>query len=140
MLAFINEGNLYRLITRSKKPETEKFEEMVMDEILPTIRKTGSYHHIPILPNQLEERIQKLEAKYPPINLPVWMHQGDQRKFEAAWQIIKELKDWSNTIPGEIGDPLYDALNQLSITMIAGWMEVDKAIHAINSGLFHLSR
>ncbi|WP_074906587.1 hypothetical protein [Nitrosomonas communis] len=68
-----------------------------MDEILPTIRKTGSYHHIPILPNQLEERIQKLEAKYQPIDLPVWTHPGDQRKFEAAWQIIKELKDWSNT-------------------------------------------
>ena len=36
-------GNLYRLILKSRKPEAERFEQMVMDEILPTIRKTGRY-------------------------------------------------------------------------------------------------
>ncbi|MEL3959509.1 BRO family protein [Caldifermentibacillus hisashii] len=40
---FINEGNLYRLIVKSKLPEAEKFEQWVFDEILPTIRKTGGY-------------------------------------------------------------------------------------------------
>lgn len=40
---FITEGNLYRLIVRSKLPEAEKFESWVFDEILPTIRKTGGY-------------------------------------------------------------------------------------------------
>lgn len=40
---FINEGNLYRLIVRSKLPEAEKFEQWVFDEVLPTIRKTGGY-------------------------------------------------------------------------------------------------
>lgn len=40
---FINEGNLYRLIVKSRKPEAERFEQLVMDDILPTIRKTGSY-------------------------------------------------------------------------------------------------
>lgn len=39
----INEGNLYRLIIRSRKPEAERFERKVMDEILPAIRKTGEY-------------------------------------------------------------------------------------------------
>lgn len=41
--AFIDEGNLYRLITHSKLPEAEKFESWVFDEVLPTIRKTGGY-------------------------------------------------------------------------------------------------
>ena len=40
---FINEGNLYRLIMRSKLPSAEKFESWVVDEVLPTLRKTGSY-------------------------------------------------------------------------------------------------
>lgn len=40
---FINEGNLYRLIVKSKLPEAEKFEQWVFDEILPTIRNTGGY-------------------------------------------------------------------------------------------------
>lgn len=40
---FINEGNLYRLIIKSRKPEAARFEAWVCDEVLPTIRKTGGY-------------------------------------------------------------------------------------------------
>ena len=39
----IPEGDLYRLITHSKLPAAEKFESWVFYEVLPTIRKTGSY-------------------------------------------------------------------------------------------------
>lgn len=41
--AFIDEGNLYRLIVHSKLPTAEQFERWVFDEVLPTIRKTGEY-------------------------------------------------------------------------------------------------
>ena len=40
---FIPEGDLYRLIIRSKLPAAEQFERFVFDEVLPTIRKTGAY-------------------------------------------------------------------------------------------------
>lgn len=40
---FIDEGNLYRLITRSKLPQAEEFEEWVFEEVLPSIRKHGIY-------------------------------------------------------------------------------------------------
>lgn len=40
---FINEGNLYRLIVNSKLPNAEKFERWVFDEVLPSIRQTGTY-------------------------------------------------------------------------------------------------
>lgn len=40
---FIDEGNLYRLIIKSNKPEAEPFEAWVCDEVLPSIRKTGGY-------------------------------------------------------------------------------------------------
>lgn len=42
-LAFINEPNLYRVIFRSNKKEAIEFQNWVFDEVLPTIRKTGSY-------------------------------------------------------------------------------------------------
>lgn len=42
-MIFIDESNLYRLITRSRLPKAEEFESWVFDEILPTIRKTGGY-------------------------------------------------------------------------------------------------
>lgn len=40
---FIDEGNLYRLISRSKLPQAEQFEEWIFDEVLPAIRKHGIY-------------------------------------------------------------------------------------------------
>ncbi len=40
---FIDEGNLYRLITHSKLPSAEQFERWVFDEVLPSIRKNGGY-------------------------------------------------------------------------------------------------
>lgn len=43
LAVFINEGNVYRLITHSKLPSAEEFESWVFDEVLPTIRKTGGY-------------------------------------------------------------------------------------------------
>lgn len=40
---FITEGDLYRLITHSRLPSAEQFEQWVFDEVLPTIRRTGGY-------------------------------------------------------------------------------------------------
>ena len=69
--SFITEGDLYRLIMKSKLPSAEKFESWVMDEVLPTIRKTGSYQKPMTTAEQIqllargnqdhEERIEKLE-------------------------------------------------------------------------------
>lgn len=47
-MRFINEGNLYRLIVSSKLPAAEKFERWVFDEVLPSIRKNGTYSTVDI--------------------------------------------------------------------------------------------
>ncbi len=39
----INEADLYRLIMHSRMPEARKFEKWVVEDVLPTIRKTGKY-------------------------------------------------------------------------------------------------
>ena len=39
----IPEGDVYRLIIRSKLPKAEEFEKWVFDEVLPSIRETGGY-------------------------------------------------------------------------------------------------
>lgn len=39
----INESGLYKLAFTSRKPEAEKFTDWVTSEVLPSIRKTGSY-------------------------------------------------------------------------------------------------
>ena len=40
---FITEGDVYRLVAHSKLPSAERFESWVFDDVLPTLRKTGSY-------------------------------------------------------------------------------------------------
>lgn len=42
-ISYINEGDVYRLIMKSKLPSAERFESWVMDEVLPSIRKSGGY-------------------------------------------------------------------------------------------------
>ena len=39
----VNEPGLYRLIFQSRKPEAKKFQRWIFHEVLPSIRKTGSY-------------------------------------------------------------------------------------------------
>ena len=41
----VNESGLYSLIMTSRKPEAKAFKKWVTSEVLPTIRKTGSYGH-----------------------------------------------------------------------------------------------
>lgn len=47
----IPERDLYRLVMRSKMPAAEAFEEWVVGEVLPSIRKTGSYQR-PMTPGE----------------------------------------------------------------------------------------
>lgn len=42
-LTVVSEGGLYRLVFKSRKPEAEAFVTWVTEEVLPQIRKTGSY-------------------------------------------------------------------------------------------------
>ena len=52
----IPERDVYRLVMRSKLPTAEKFEEFVVSEVLPSIRKTGSYGQVaaPVAPQAVE--------------------------------------------------------------------------------------
>ncbi|MDB1693216.1 phage antirepressor [Enterococcus casseliflavus] len=75
-MTIINESGLYSLILKSKLPNARKFKRWVTSEVLPTIRKTGSYTNVPQsfaqalrLAADLEEKNQLLEqqiAEYEP--------------------------------------------------------------------------
>ena len=47
-MLFVNEGNLYRAIFQSHKPEAERFTDWVTEEVLPSVRKTGGYTNKPM--------------------------------------------------------------------------------------------
>lgn len=71
-LTYINESNLYKVIFQSRKPQAEQFTEWVTSEVLPTLRRTGTYsiQHNPMqalrlmfeATEQIEARVTQLES------------------------------------------------------------------------------
>jgi hypothetical protein len=63
----INESGLYTLILRSNKPEAKKFKKWVTSEVLPSIRKTGTYSIsqnndiVPMLTNFMEHQNKQMD-------------------------------------------------------------------------------
>lgn len=55
-MSFVNEANLYKTIFQSRKESAERFTDWVAGEVLPSIRKTGSYQQVP--PLTAAEQIQ----------------------------------------------------------------------------------
>lgn len=72
-MTFISEANLYKTIFQSRKESAERFTDWVTSEVLPSIRKTGSYskplttsEQIRLLAQgntELTERVDKVEDK-----------------------------------------------------------------------------
>lgn len=59
-LAVINESGLYSLILTSRKPEAKRFKRWVTHDVLPSIRKTGSYAApglVAALPTPAQDRV-----------------------------------------------------------------------------------
>ena len=54
-MTIIPERDMYRLIMRSKLPAAERFEEWVVGEVLPSIRKYGAYATQDLLDRMLED-------------------------------------------------------------------------------------
>lgn len=46
----VNEPGLYSLVLGSRKPEAKAFKRWITHEVLPSIRKTGGYHLVEVLP------------------------------------------------------------------------------------------
>ena len=90
----INESGLYSLILSSKMPKAKKFKRWVTSEVLPEIRKTGSYTRAPksfkealYLAYKQQEKIEELEKT------KAWI--GNKREAQAmntASQKSKEVK------------------------------------------------
>ena len=59
---FIPENIFYRLAMKAKNETAEKFQALVADEIIPSIRKTGGYH-VSERPEQIKLEAQKARAE-----------------------------------------------------------------------------
>jgi len=76
---FVTEAGLYRLVMKSRKPEAEAFVDWIVEEVLPSIRKHGSY--------SLQQRNKQLELEQARLTLKV-----EADKAAAAFQQAQNEK------------------------------------------------
>jgi len=57
----IPESDVWRLIIKSRLPEAEKIEQWIMEDVLPQIRKTGSYQIQQPTEKSLKQKVEDLE-------------------------------------------------------------------------------
>ncbi|SDE08575.1 BRO-N domain-containing protein [Riemerella columbipharyngis] len=62
-LLYVNESGLYTIIMRSNKPEARKFRKWVTSEVLPSIRKYGTYSTDPKIMNRAKARAEQKVVK-----------------------------------------------------------------------------
>lgn len=86
---FINESNLYKVIFQSRKPQAEQFTEWVTGEVLPAIRKKGSYG----LPTTPEEKIDLL----------LQASSNANKRVEAVEERVTHLEENRFLNPNEYG-------------------------------------
>lgn len=89
-VVLINESGLYSLILSSKLPTAKKFKKWVTSEVLPAIRKTGSYS-LPKSPWQIVTDALSVAQN----QLAIYKDQLDQARAESAdtYKLYKAQKE-----------------------------------------------
>ena len=103
---FIDEGNLYRLITHSKLPSAERFERWVFDEVIPEIRVSGGYSlnagkksdsELAVIISQavttaVSETVNQIMKQIVPLLAQHQTEQGNSDEYEENITVIKRTR------------------------------------------------
>ncbi len=127
----IPESDIYRLVMRSKLPEAERFADWVMEDVLPSIRETGSYHQdVPTISatqmNQITQAFANFNRYFKhwsqrassrlhrklkqPFNVPSW----ERLPVTKLDDLLRELKIMEHQAHG-----IYDITSRIELTFIA---------------------
>lgn len=93
---FVNEPNMYKLIFQSRKESAERFTDWVTSEVLPTIRKTGSYQKPMTIAEQIQLLAQgnvELEEKIEAVNDDLQEFKKDMPLLALECQKITKAKN-----------------------------------------------
>lgn len=93
---FVNEPNMYKLIFQSRKESAERFTDWVTSEVLPAIRKTGSYQKPMTVAEQIQLLAQgnvELEEKIEAVNDDLQEFKKDMPLLALECQKITKAKN-----------------------------------------------
>ncbi|MBQ8824261.1 MAG: hypothetical protein IJZ64_03425 [Ruminococcus sp.] len=83
---FITESGVYKLAFKSHKENAERFQDWIADDVVPTIRKTGTYH---MIQNNMD-KVKALEIKE--MNARVRMSNQFLKLAEVETSMSKDYK------------------------------------------------
>jgi prophage antirepressor-like protein len=111
-VSIVNESGLYSLILTSRKPEAKRFKKWITSEVLPAIRKTGSYS-VPKLNNQ-KALAQQLKATVDELLVSLEREEQLQIELNTAVEVIEEK------------DEVIDTLNEILVNEYGQWCNATK--------------
>nr|DAV98710.1 MAG TPA: repressor domain protein [Bacteriophage sp.] len=121
--SYISEPNFYRCVMQSKKPEAEKFQDWVVEEVLPSIRKHGAY--------MTKEKLVEIYSD-PREMAKLFTELADERDLRIATQ--KELEVAKPK--AEYYDKILDSKYMLTATNVA--KSLDMTAQCLNKILLKL--
>lgn len=92
---FINEPNLYKCIFQSRKQEAEMFQDWIFEEVIPSIRKTGSY--------SLQQRVPQTFAEA--LRLAADLQEQNERQQALLTEQAPKVEFYDDVVESE--DALY---------------------------------
>ncbi|MEW2483615.1 phage antirepressor KilAC domain-containing protein [Mycobacterium sp. NPDC049093] len=122
MVTLVDESGMYEAVIRSDKPEAMKFRRWITSEVLPAIRKTGSYSRYPAQPEAAA-----LPSKR---ELAQWVIEAEDRADRAESQ-VRAL-----TPPASAWNELAEAAGDYSVSDAAKVLSRDPAIDIKERALF----
>lgn len=111
-LIYINEGNLYKCIFQSRKKEAEQFQDWVTDEVLPSIRKNGSYS-LATPSYQISDPIKRAEQ---------WIEEERQRQKLAAENVAQQKLIEEQKPKVKLADTIVATAESIPVNMLAKFM------------------
>jgi len=109
---FITEPDLYRVIFQSRKPTARKFQDWVFDDVLPTLRKEGTYSIVQ------PKQIASYEIEDPIERAKRWIEEQQQVKMLEAMTKEQEEQIQKSAPKVDYYDQTLGAINYLTPTQI----------------------
>ncbi|SKQ04208.1 gp54 protein [Mycobacteroides abscessus subsp. massiliense] len=126
-MTVVNESGLYEVIIRSDKPEAAKFRRWITTEVLPAIRRTGTYSRYPAQPRELPSKRQLAQMV---------IDAEDRADAESRARVEAESRAKELAIPASAWSHMADSTGDYAVDDAAKVLSRDPAINIGRGRLF----
>lgn len=123
----VTEAGLYALIIRSRKPEAKAIKRWITHDVLPAIRKTGTYSRYPAQPTELPSKRQLAQMV---------IDAEDRAEAETRARVEAESRAKELAIPASAWSHMADSTGDYAVDDAAKVLSRDPAINIGRGRLF----